>query len=239
MRVRTFALFVVLLLPASLHAQGIHIRLPWIGRRPTARAPLPPQAPVIAREMQYRASRLSAETYTVLSMVQTDHSAVGASTASMIGYGTHVDYRIRQRFSITSDVTQSIWGGPFLQNTFDFGGRYRPLRGPDYTIRPYVDLRGTLAWSYANFAQPSDPTNVIVTPEIAGSRNGGHGRGLLAGAGFETSLSRQWSITTGVSVSRYRMTPWAGSGQDQSFGTTASRVTIGVKYNPGRMVPLP
>jgi hypothetical protein len=244
MRARVFALSVVLMLPASLHAQRIHIRLPWVGRRPGP-APLPPQAPVIAREMRYRASRLSSESYSLFTFNQTDRyvSDRGASIASTQGFGEHVDWRFKPTFSLTGDFTSSLFGAPYIQNTFDFGGRFRPLRGPDYKIRPYVDLRASMAWSYASFAQPFDPSSPIAGPTIAGGRTTSHGVGALFGAGFETSLTRSFSLATGLGLSRYRMYA-VQVGQQQlgsswNYRTTAVRMTLGVKYNPGRMVPIP
>ena len=245
MRVRTFALFVVLLLPASLDAQGIHIRLPWIGRRPTARAPLPPQAPVIARQMRYRASRFSTESYSLVTFNQTDRyvSDRGASIASMAGFGERLDWRFKPALSVTGDFTSSVFGGPYIQNTFDFGVRYRPVRGLDYRIRPYLDLRASTAWSYASFAQPFDPNSPIAGPTIAGGRTTSRGIGALVGAGFETSLTRTISLTSGLGLARYRMyAVQVGQqplGSQWNYRATAVRIILGLKYNPGRMVPMP
>jgi len=244
MRVRTFALLVVLLLPASLNAQRIHIRLPWIGPRPAGPTPLPPQAPEVAREMQYRRSRVSAETYMLYTLNQTDRYVAdrGISTASMLGAGARLDWRFRPAFSVTGDFTTSLYGGPYIQNTFDFGGRYRPVRGFDYKIRPYVDLRASWAWSQASFAQPFDPSSPIAGPTIAGGRTTSHGLGALVGAGFETSVTRSISITSGLGLARYRMyAVQVGQqplGSEWNYRTTSVRIILGLKYNPGRMVPI-
>lgn len=244
MRVRTLALLVMVLLPASLNAQRIHVRLPWIGRRPTGRAPLPPQAPEIQRQMRYQRSRFSSETYSLLSFNETNRypSDRAAATASMVGFGEHVDWRFKPTLSVTGDFTSSLFGGPYIQNTFDFGGRYRPLRGPDYKIRPYVDLRGSYAWSYATFAQPFDPGSPIAGPTIAGGPATSHGLGALVGAGFETSLTRTLSLSSGLGLVRYRMyAVQVGSqplGSQWNYRTTTVRINLGLKYNPGRMVPI-
>src|SRR5258708_25544540 len=243
MRVRALGLFVVLLLPASLNAQRIPIRLPWIGRRPTP-GRYTPQAPVIAREMRYRASRLSSESSSLFTFNQTDRyvSDRGASIASTQGVGEHVDWRFKPTLSLTCDFTSSLFGAPYIQNTFDFGGRFRPLRGPDYKLRPYVDLRASMAWSLASFAQPFDPSSPIAGPTIAGGRTTSHGVGALFGAGFETSLTRSLSLATGLGLSRYRMyAVQVGQqrlGSEWNYRTTAVRMTLGLKYNRGRMVPI-
>jgi len=244
MRARSLALLVVLLLPASLDAQGIRIRLPWIGRRATGKAPLPPQAPEIQRQMRYQRSRLSFESYSLLSVNTTNRyvSDRGAATASMAGFGEHVDWRFKPTLSVTGDFTSSLYGGPYNQNTFDLGGRYRPLRGPDYKIRPYVDLRGSWAWSYASFAQPFDPGSPIAGPTIAGGRTTSHGLGALVGAGFETSLTRTLSLSSGLGLVRYRMYGvQVGAqplGSQWNYRTTTLRINLGLTYNPGRMVPI-
>ncbi len=243
MRARICALSAMLLLPASLSAQRIHIRLPWIGRRP-APAPLPPQAPVIAREMRYKASRLSMESYSLFTFNQTDRyvSDRGAATAVTQGFGGHLDWRFKPTVSLTGDFTSSLFGAPYIQNTFDFGARFRPLRGPDYKIRPYVDLRASMAWSIASFAQPFDPNSPIAGPTIPGGRTTSHGVGALFGAGFETAITRSFSLATGLGLSRYQMYA-VQVGQQQlgtawNYRTTAVRLTLGVKYNRGWMVPI-
>jgi hypothetical protein len=194
--------------------------------------------------MRYKASRLSSETYTMYTFNQTDRYVAdrGVSTASMLGAGTHVDWRYKPALSVTGDLTTSLFGGPYIQNAFDFGGRYRPVRGPDYKIRPYVDLRGSWAWSYASFAQPFDPNSPIAGPTIQGGRTTSHGLGALVGAGFETSVTRSIALTTGLGLSRYRMyAVQVGQqrlGSNWNYSATAVRITLGLKYNPGRMVPI-
>lgn len=244
MRVRAFTLFVVLLLPASLSAQRIHLRLPWIGPRPPAAVPLPPQAPVIARELRYRASRFSTETYAAFGYAQPDHSVVnsGVTAASMLGFGARLDWRFKPALSVTGDLTTALWGGPMLQNTFDFGGRYRPVRGYEYKLRPYFDLRASWAWSYASFAQPFDQTSPIASPGFQANRTTSHGLGALVGTGFETFLTPNFALTTGLSLSRYRMSALTYGqqpfGSAWNYRTTAVRLTLGLKYNRGRMVPI-
>ncbi len=243
MRARSVALFIVLVLPASSNAQRIHVRLPWIGRRPTP-APLPPQAPEIARQMQYRRSRISGESYTLMSFDQTDRYVAnhGPSTASMLGAGVHLDYRLKPAFSLTGDFTSSQFGGPYIQRTVDLGARYHPLRSLDDKIRPYVDLRASWASSYASFAQPFDLSSPIAGPTIPGGRTTSNGPGALVGAGFETSLTRSLALTTGLGLARYRMySVQVGPqqlGSQWDYRSTAVRFTIGLKYNPGRMVPI-
>ena len=243
MRARTLVLLAVLLLPAPLTAQ-IRIRLPRIGRAP-APAPLPPQAPMIAREMQYKRSRLSSESYTFYNYSQPDHHVAsnGVAAASILGLGVRTDYRIKPAFMITSDMTTAQFGGPFIQYTFDFGGRYRPVRPLDSKIRPYFDLRTSWAWSFASFAQPSDPTVSVASPTIQPGFTAAHGIGILAGTGFETSLTRTLALTTGLTLARYRMS--ALTFGQQQYGTpwnyraTGVRFIFGLKYNAGRWVPVP
>src|SRR4051812_46933558 len=63
MRIRGLVAIALLLLPAGLSAQR-NGRLPRIfGRGPAQPAPLPPQAVPIARELSYRRSHMSFESY--------------------------------------------------------------------------------------------------------------------------------------------------------------------------------
>ena len=244
MRVRPFALFVVLLLPASVNAQRIHVRLPWIGPRPPRAEPLPPQAPAIARALRYQASRFSTESYAVLNLVETDRNVnSGPPVSSTLGFGQRMDWRVKPAFSITGDVAASLYGGPFTQTSFDLGGRYRPVRGYEYRLRPYFDLRASWLWAFPRFAQPTEPTIAIASPNILG-RASGSGIGALGGAGFETVLTPNLSLNSGLSLARYRMSAWQAYGATglqpyRHFGTTAVRFTLGLTFNPGHMVPIP
>src|SRR3954466_13571430 len=108
MRIRSLVLFSALLLPASSNAQRIHVRIPWIGRRPPTAEPLPPQAPVIARQMQYQRSRFSTESYMFENIVATDRNVnSGSLINSSLGFGDHLDFRARPKFSITADLGES------------------------------------------------------------------------------------------------------------------------------------
>src|SRR5437879_6201363 len=96
MRIRAFALIAVVALPAVLGAQTRGRRPPTVSR-PPGPTPLPPQAPVIANELRYRASRFSMETYPLYSFVQTDRYVTdsGPSSWSMLGAGTRIEWRFK------------------------------------------------------------------------------------------------------------------------------------------------
>jgi hypothetical protein len=167
----------------------------------------------------------------------------GSLINSSLGFGDHLDFRFRPKFSITADLGESLYGAPFRQLNFDFGGRYRPLGDVEHRVRPYVDFRVGYLLSGPQFAQPADPTSAIAAPNIL-ARATGSGIGTLAGAGFETSIATRWSINSGIALGRYRMTSngsYGSSGYEpsRSFGITSARFTLGLKYNPGRMVPIP
>lgn len=243
MRVRAFAAIVMVLLPAVLAGQQTRVRRPRIGA-PPAKAPLPPRAPGLPQLRQYQSSRLSVESYTLFTVVQTDRYVAdsGAAVWSMQGVGTRIDWRLASAFSITADLTSALVNGPFSMSTIDIGGRYQQER-EGQVLRPYVDVRTTYGYSYAGYAQPY-ATNAIASPvAYVGGRTTSRGFGALVGAGFESSLTRSLAVTTGVSLARYRMSSVRVGqqrlGSDWNYGATTLRFTIGLTYNRQRLVPIP
>src|SRR5215210_7468516 len=139
MRIRAVVAIVLLLLPAALSAQRIPRSV--TGRRgPTRPAPLPPQPGPIARELAYKRSHLSVESYPLISYVQSPgFAADGRTSWSSFGAGTRADYRVTRNISATLDMTSSFLGGPQLTETAEVGARLRPERN-ERRVYPFMDV---------------------------------------------------------------------------------------------------
>ena len=68
------------------------------------------------------------------------------------------------------------------------------------------------------------------------------GFGGIAGVGSELALSNSWALTTEISgfrdhLNTYRLTGNGGLPNASSYWVTAVRYSLGVKFNPVRMIP--
>jgi hypothetical protein len=224
MRVLAVTAIVSLLLPVELSAQ----RLPLPGSRPGPLRPaeLPPQPEPIARPLAYKRMRLAVEAYPLISHYQ----SVGVSGTSF-GTGTRADYRLTPKASATLDLTSSFLGASATVATIEIGTRLRPERS-ERRAYPFVDMR--IGYVSAFNGNLVDTFGNTVTYRYSS------GLGAVSGIGMEYDLTRRLSLTTAASVTLNRMTT-----QDfrdaslASYGMTSFRYTLGIKYNPVRMVRVP
>jgi hypothetical protein len=235
-RVGTALALVMLLLPDDLGAQ----RIPLPGTRrpgPARPAPLPPQPEPIARNLAYKRLRISVESYPLISYVRAPGFADGPFTNwTSLGAGTRADYRLARNVSLTFDVTSSFAGGPANVHTAELGTRLGRERY-DRRLYPFLDLRVGYAGAYSNF----DAFGGFATGEPRGFQSS-EGFGGVAGVGAEYTLTRTLSLTTAASVMRTRMTTRTlfGAGQgENSFSMTFYRYTIGLRWNPVRVIRVP
>jgi opacity protein-like surface antigen len=233
--------FTPLLLPADLFAQRMRppgIGDPWGG--PTTPAPLPPQAPEIARQIAYKRLRVSMESYPLVSYVEAPGFAANSPISSWttLGMGTRIDYRMARNLSATLDGTSSVVGGPANTQTVELGMRFRPEH-LERRFYPFVDARVGYVQSYNTHAWPNDIYGNPTGYSLAQSTRFNRGFGGVAGAGFEVSLTRSFSLTSGLSVMRSHLfsfgngvaaTPLGG----HEYWMTAYRYAIGLRYNPVR-----
>jgi hypothetical protein len=240
MRIRiVVAIASLLLLPADLLAQ----RLPMpIGRRgPASPQPLPPTPEPIARELAYRRLPISIESYPLLSFFQSSGFSSDGRTAtwSVLGAGTRAEYRVTRFLAATLDLTSSLLGGPATVQTAELGTRLRPERS-ERRLDPYVDARvGYVSAFHGGLGSFADDTFGYPTPRGAYGAKYSRGFGVMAGAGVEYALTRTFYLTTGGTLMRSNMTAHDFTGAqavDPSFGMNAFRYTIGVRYNPVRIV---
>ncbi len=233
MRSRALVATVLLLLPGALEAQ----RMPRGAgaRRPPRAAPLPPQPAVVARAVAFQRSRVSYETYPLISYLQTPlignlRSKQGLS----LGAGSRVDYRVTRYVSATMDLTSSsILSGGTL--TAEFGTRIRPER-TERRFFPFVDLRLGYIRAYESLLLPGD---FIDDGQPGTGARYSDGFGGVAGVGMETALTRRFSLTTGASVLRGRMTAYDIRGTAPNTGAfplTSYRLALGLRYNPVRFI---
>jgi hypothetical protein len=230
---------IALLLPVVASAQrraGTRIN----GGRPRP-APLPEPAPVVAREMSYVPRPYSLESYTFISYVQAPNTAPAAITNyGTLGAGTHLDYRLNPSFSITSDLTTSVFGGPAITASWEVGTRFRPISALiDVRAHPYVDLRLGYAYSYESY-YITDPAAVL--PRTISRLRAGGGIGAIGGVGSDYSLTESLALTTGIWASRTRLHSGTGiaflpASSFQAYWLTTYRMMFGLKWNPMYLVP--
>ena len=241
MRIRAVVAIAVLLLPTQLQAQR---RVPGIGRRgPAEPVPLSPQPAPIARAVSYQRLRVSAESYPMITVAQAPNFAGDgrASSWTAFGMGTRVEYRLTPHASATMDLTSSIAGSPLIVQTAEIGTRLRP-RVVDFDQRtfPFLDLRAGYISAYDRTlgAATVDPSGFPLPSSIVGARYSS-GFGGVAGVGVEYALTHTFFLTTAGSVVRSHMTSHDYASTRTvvpSFAMTSYRLTLGVRYNPVRMV---
>lgn len=239
MRIRAAVATALLLLPVALEAQRFP-RPGITGRGPTGPQPLPPQPAPIARLMAFKRLRMSVESYPFLTYTQTppvgDNPLLKRSRMSG-GAGTRADYRLSRHFSATLDVTTTLFGGMTTTQTVELGTRWRPERS-ERRAYPYVDLRAGLVSAFDGAIRPFDIVDGAADPVASGGRYS-RGYGAVAGAGMEYALTRRFSLMTGASVLRSGMTAYRAYGPvppSPHYALTAYRLTLGLKYNPVRMM---
>jgi hypothetical protein len=164
-----------------------------------------------------------------------------ASSWTAFGMGTRVEYRLTPHASATMDLTSSIAGSPLIVQTAEIGTRLRS-RVVDFDQRtfPFVDLRVGYISAYDRTlgAATTDPSGFPIPSGIVGARYSS-GFGGVAGVGVEYALTHTFFITSAGSVVRSHMTSHDYASARTvvpSFAMTSYRLTLGVRYNPVRMV---
>lgn len=191
--------------------------------------------------MAYTRLRLSVETYPFVSVAQAPgFIAEGiVSRWTSFGMGTRTSYRIKPFLAATMDVMSSFIGGPMTSETAELGLRL----GPDswsHKVHPFLDARVGYMHAYDSYLRPIDNSFAFPTQQgLRGSRYS-QGMGGVVGAGVDFSLTQSLSLTTATSVMRNHMTAYRYSGAlmtaDGNYWITSYRYTLGVKYNPVRLM---
>jgi hypothetical protein len=139
--------------------------------------------------------------------------------------------------SATLDMTATLPGGPTSTETAEVGVRLRPER-TERRVYPFIDVRAGYLHAYNTFVRPFDVANGSPDQVGYGSRYS-QGLGGVGGAGMEYALTRRFSLTTGASVLRSRMTEYRGLGAATGSGRysmTVYRFTLGLRYNPVHLI---
>lgn len=237
MRIRVAMTLGLVLLPVGLSAQRLP-RLPRLGgHRPGEPTPMGPQPPAIARELAYKRSRVSVESYPLItySASPTVDGNVLAKRTNF-GAGTRADYRVSRFLSMTFDGTSSLPNGVSTTETAELGVRLRPERN-DRKVYPFVDVRTGYVHAYDEFLRPFDVANGSNGPGY-GSRYS-QGVGVVGGVGMEFALTRRFSLTGGASVLRSRMTSYnvfGGAPPSGRYLMTTYRFTLGLRFNPVHLI---
>jgi hypothetical protein len=232
----------------SSHAGAQVGRLPRLGRVPPAEgvtrpAPLPPEVPAVSRALEYRRSRWSAEAYSLVSTLVLPSGSSGTTGSTTFGGGARGDFRFGEHLAATADATASYAGDPMIIATVEVGTRYRGL-APDARIRPFVDVRAGYMHVYDTFAFPySSGGNVGSGSDFGQAHRYSRGVGGIAGSGLEFSLTNTLGLTTEVLAMRNRMTTYRATGpatipSGTEYWMTSYRYTIGLRYNPRRVLQL-
>ena len=242
MRSRAVAVLALLAAPLGVSAQTLPTRAPPRSGPPPVRPTTPsPQPAAVARELQYRRARWSAESYSVITTAQVPTGPVFSRYTSF-GNGLRGDYRYTDHWSATVDMTASYLFSPAITETGELGARYALLT-LDHQIRPFFDAR--VAYMHMYDSYQSD-----IGPSINGGFGGNdfsdvgrymRGFGSAVGAGFEFPLTQSLQLTNEVSGMRSRMTAYRLSGglpTGTTYWMTAFRYSIGIKLNPMRTMHL-
>jgi hypothetical protein len=239
MRVGTALAIVSLLVPVGLSAQTLPLPMPGRRVHPAQPQPMPPESGPIARELAYTRMRFSFETYPVLSVVQSSGFANGGtSTWASLGAGTRAEYRFSRVASATLDLTSSVIGGPVNLMTAELGTRFGRQR-TERRWEPFADARVGYAAAYSRElgSNMSDPLGYPVPHGTYGSRYSS-GWGAVAGAGVEYGITNALSLTSELLATHSRMAAHdvLAPTTQPSYGLTTTRVVLGLRYNPVRMV---
>ena len=234
-----FAIAFLALSPSVLIAQKIPV--PVIGRGPTVPEPQPRVPEPIARELAYKQMRVAVESYPLVMVYQSPGFSADGRTATWgaLGAGTRGEYHFTPTVSGTLDLTSSLVGGPATVQTAELGVRVRPAPS-ERRVYPYADLRaGYVSAYYGSLGSFVEDVFGDPTPSSGVGALYNRGFGLAAGAGVEYALTRRFSLTTGGSLMRSRLMAHDVDGSqasDRGFSMNALRYTIGLRYNPVRIV---
>ena len=233
---------ILAILPGTGHGQIVRRRPRAILPPPSQPQPLPPQPSFIRNDLMYKASRFSLETYPMFSWVQTNHYIADNAPAAFgtMGFGTRLDWRVKPALSLTGDLTASVFGGPYVIETFELGSRYHPF-STAHRARPYFDFRGSWTRTMDVYAQQSPGGGIVGSPfGFLGSRVTTDGFGGLAGVGLDYYLTRGFALTTNVGVSRHLMgnvsVDGSHMGPAYDYRQTTTRFAIGMKYTPQHLI---
>ena len=237
MRTRALVAIGLVLLPVGLSAQRMH--LPRIGgHRPGEPTPMGPQPPAIARELAYKRSRVSVESYPLISYSATPTAGGNVlAKRTTFGAGTRADYRVARRLSITFDGTSSLPNYASTTETAELGVRLRPERN-ERKVYPFVDVRAGYVHAFDTYLRPFDVATGSAGAPGYGSRYS-QGIGAVGGAGVEYALTRRFSLTSAASMIRSRMTSYNVYGAAPATGRylmTTYRFTLGLRYNPVHLI---
>lgn len=237
MRNRALLLTLLVIAPAALSAQ---IRLPRGSRgNPPTAAPLPPEAPIVAKTLAYKRSRWSGEAYTLVSVFQVPDGG-GMTSYTSYGTGTRADYRLSEHFSTTVDLTASALGSPAISESVEIGTRFRP-GSLDQRLRTYVDARALFVHLYDTPNMLSSTgafvSGIAQNSQFVVGQRYSRGFGGLAGAGFEFSFTNSLALTSELlamrdRMSMYRLTNPTSVPLASRYWMTSYRYTLGFKYNP-------
>lgn len=162
------------------------------------------------------------------------------SAWTTFGTGTRADYRLSPHTSATLDLTSSFAGGPAIMETVELGTRLRP-ESREHRAYPFVDVRVGYTYAYNRYLGGLGDAYVYPTGEPVDYSRYSSGFGGVAGVGMEYALTRKLSLTTAGSVMRSRLTTRSlfDPTPDRSFAMTSYRYTLGISYNPVRVVRPP
>ena len=241
MRNRALLLTALLIAPAALSAQ---IRLPRRGGTPPTAAPLPPEAPVVAKALAYKRSRWSAEAYSLITTFQVP-DGVGTTSYTSFGSGTRADYRFSDHFSATVDLTGAALGSPAISETAELGTRFRP-GSLDQRLRTYVDARAQFIHLYDTPNLPSSTGAIVGSfgqSQFVNGQRYSRGFGGVGGAGFEFFFTNSLALTSELLAMRDRMSMYRFNNPTSvplasHYWMTSFRYTVGFKYNAARALNL-
>lgn len=233
MRTRALVGIAVLALPTIVSAQVIPV--PRRGELSPGEPPTKPprEVPGVARELNAKRARWSAEGYTLVSGVLTP-SGPGDVVYSTFGAGTRADYRFSDRLSATVDVTYSPLGTSGTSETAEVGTRFMPVSA-DAQLRPFFDLRAAYLSSSDRFNGSLLGSGAVGT--ATQPQRYSRGFGAVAGTGMEMFVNPNFAVTLTGTALRSRMNVFRSKTPGTipvgtNFWMTSFRFALGFKFSP-------
>ena len=126
-----------------------------------------------------------------------------------------------------------------MVQTAELGARVRPERS-ERRLYPFVDARvGYVSAFRGGLGDFVEENLGYPVPRGVYGASYSRGFGGVVGAGAEYALTRTFSLTTAGSFMQTRLTAHDFTGAqaaDPNFGMSSFRYTIGIRYNPIRIV---
>jgi hypothetical protein len=149
-----------------------------------------------------------------------------------------VGFRATPSLTISTDFTSAFYGGPFSLGSADFGVRVKPWTG--LRVTPFVDARVSWAYTAGSGTGSGAVPLMFMIRSAYGDFSSSSGHGGTLGIGADTRLNARFWLSTALTHARYSMTRRGlTQASEWDYRTNATRLSVGLRYNPGRWLDAP